>query len=135
MAEMPLLSLLIWLPILGGVWVGVAGTRARDDRAVRADSLVISAVTFLLSLVLWAHFDPARGDMQFVERHDWIPAFDIYSHLGIDGIALPLILLTTLPTVLVVLAGWVVLSNRVAPYRAAFPTLEGAIIGVLAPRD
>ncbi len=132
---MPLLSLLIWLPILGGVWVGVAGTRARDVRAVRADSLVISAVTFLLSLVLWAHFDPARGDMQFVERHDWIPAFDIYYHLGIDGIALPLILLTTLSTVLVVLAGWVVITDRVAHYMAAFLILEGAMIGVFAARD
>ncbi|HTT08090.1 MAG TPA: NADH-quinone oxidoreductase subunit M [Gammaproteobacteria bacterium] len=135
MTELPLLSLLIWLPILGGAWVGVAGTKARDDRAVRIDSLLISAATFLLSLLLYAHFDPVRGDMQFVERHDWIPAFDIYYHLGIDGIALPLILLTTLTTVLVVVAGWEVITDRVAHYMAAFLILEGTMIGVFAARD
>ncbi|MCC7410409.1 MAG: NADH-quinone oxidoreductase subunit M [Gammaproteobacteria bacterium] len=133
-AQLPLLSLLVWLPIAGGVWLLLAGTRV-PDRAVRIDALGISLVTFLLSLPLYVNFDRSTAAMQFVERHAWIPAFDINYHLGVDGIAMPLILLTTFTTVLVVLAGWEVIKDRLAPYMAAFLILEGLMIGVFSALD
>jgi len=110
--ELPLLSLLIWLPVIGGAWVLFAGSRAPAG-AVRADALLISLATLALSLPLWAGYQPEGAGMQFVEKAVWIGAFDIHYHLGVDGIAVPLILLTTLTTVLVVLAGWESIRERV----------------------
>ena len=77
-------------------------------------------VTLLLSLVLWRDFDNASAAMQFAERLPWIVPFDINYHVGIDGIALPLILLTTFTTVLIVLAAWEVITDRVNQYMGAF---------------
>ena len=73
--------------------------------------------------------------MQFVERHIWIDPFDIFYHLGIDGLALPLILLTSFTTVLVVIAGWEVITDRVNQYMGAFLILEGTMIGVFSSLD
>ncbi len=133
-AEFPLLSLTIWLPIVGGLWVIFAGSRV-PDAAVRNDTLLISLATFVVSLILWSGFDNGRGDMQFVERLQWIPAFGIDYFVGIDGIALPLILLTTFTTVLVVLAGWVVIKDRLSLYMGSFLLLEGLMIGVFSALD
>ena len=133
-AEFPLLSLTIWLPIVGGLWVIFAGSRVAD-RAVRNDALLIAIASFVVSLLLWQGFDNASGGMQFVERHAWIPAFGIEYYIGIDGIALPLILLTTFMTVLVVLAGWVVIEDRLSLYMGSFLVLEGLMIGVFSALD
>ena len=93
MTGTPLLSLLIWVPVLGGLAVLAAGeTRAS---LARWASLAISLVTLALSLLLVAGFDSSTSVMQFVEMRPWIESFDIYYQLGVDGIALPLILLTT----------------------------------------
>ena len=132
-AELPLLSLLIWTPILGGVWVLYAGDR--QALTVKYLTLTVSVVTFVLSVMLYAGFDTTTSAMQFTERSSWIEAFDIYYHLGVDGIALPLILLTTFTTVLVVLAGWEVIEKRVAQYMAAFLILEGLMNGTFAAMD
>jgi len=132
--ELPLLSLLIWLPVIGGAWVLFAGSRAPAG-AVRADALLISLATLALSLPLWAGYQPEGAGMQFVEKAVWIGAFDIHYHLGVDGIAVPLILLTTLTTVLVVLAGWESIRERVNQYMAAFLILEGLMIGVFSALD
>ncbi|MEX2481410.1 MAG: NADH-quinone oxidoreductase subunit M [Gammaproteobacteria bacterium] len=133
-AELPLLSLTIWLPILGGLWVIFAGRRV-PDRAVRNDALLIAVATFVVSLALWQGFENGVGDMQFVERLPWIEAFGIEYFIGIDGIALPLILLTTFMTVLVVLAGWVVIKDRLSLYMGSFLLLEGLMIGVFSALD
>ena len=108
MSSLPLLSLVIWTPILGGLWVLFAGSRVegRDERAVKRDALLISVATLLLSIPLYTHFDNAQAGMQFVEHAIWIRAFNISYALGVDGIAMPLILLTSVLTVLTVLAGW-----------------------------
>jgi len=132
--ELPLLSLCIWLPIVGGLWVIFAGARG-SDRGARRNALAVSLITFALSLLLYRDFDASTAAMQFVERHAWIPAFRIYYHLGIDGIALPLILLTTFTTILVVLAGWEVIEDRVNQYMGAFLILEGFMVAVFSALD
>ncbi len=130
----PILSLCIWLPILGGLWVIFAGSRVSND-AVRKDALLISIATFLVSLVLFNNFDPSTSMMQFAEKRAWIQPFDIFYQVGVDGIALPLILLTTFITVLIVLAGWEVITDRVNQYMGAFLILEGLMVGVFSALD
>ena len=131
--DLPILSILIWLPILGGLAVLALG----DKRAALARqlALAISILAFIASLPLWQRFDPSTAAMQFTERAAWIPAFDAWYHLGVDGISMPLILLTTFITVLVVIAGWEVIKTRPAQYFAAFLILEGMMIGVFAALD
>lgn len=133
MSEMPLLSLVIWLPIFGGIAV-LATARAGDD-LVRWLSLGISILTFLVSLPLYGSFDNDQHLMQFVEQASWIERFNVFYHLGVDGISMPLILLTTFTTVLVLIAGWEVIKHRVAQYMAAFLIMEGMMNGVFASLD
>ena len=133
-ADWPLLSLTLWTPILGGLAVLFTGDRG-DTQGVRRLALVISLVTFILSLGLWTGFEAGTAEMQFVERYDWIGAFNIYYHLGVDGISMPLIILTTFTTVLVIIAGWEVIQKKVSQYFAAFLIMEGLMIGVFAALD
>ena len=132
-----LLSLLIWLPILAGVLVVAAGRGEgeRRDALARRLALGFSVAIFLLSVPLYTRFDTATAAMQFGEHAVWVSAFNIHYSLGIDGISLPLILLTTLLTVVVVIAGWKVITERVAQYMAAFLIMEGLMIGVFAALD
>ncbi len=132
MNDWPLLSLLIWLPMMGGMVVMFL----RDERQALARwlSLLVTVVVFLLSLQLWAGFDNQTAAMQFVEQAQWVPAIQANYHLGVDGIALPLILMTTLVMVLVVLAGWHV-DRRIEQFLAAFLLLEGFMIGVFSALD
>ncbi len=132
--EFPILSATIWLPIAGGLWVIFSGGRARDN-AVKKDALLFSLATFALSLLLWTGFDTSTADMQYAERLPWIDAFGIEYAIGIDGIALPLILLTTFTTVLVVLASWIVIEDRIGMYMGAFLLLEGFMVGVFCALD
>ncbi|TDJ60147.1 MAG: NADH-quinone oxidoreductase subunit M [Proteobacteria bacterium] len=129
-----MLSLCIWVPIMGGAWVIFAGSRVPAS-AARKDALLIAIVTLALSLLLWRDFDNGIAAMQFVQRAAWIAPFDIFYHIGIDGIALPLILLTTFTTVLCVLAGWESITDRVNQYMGAFLILEGLMIGVFSSLD
>ena len=134
MTDLPLLSLVVWTPILGGLWVLLAAA-GRGASTVRAVALAVSLLTFVLSLLLWIGFDPTTHEMQFVERAVWISAFDIHYHLGVDGISMPLVLLTTLMTVLVVLAGWKVIEYKPAQYMAAFLIQEGTMVGAFSALD
>ena len=132
-ADLPLLSLLVWLPILGGVWVLAIGDK--EAATARSIALVVSLLTFGLSLPLYFEFDTTTAAMQFTERYSWIPNFNIYYHLGIDGISMPLIILTTFSTVLVILAGWEVIQYKIAQYMAAFLIMNGLMVGVFAALD
>jgi NADH-quinone oxidoreductase subunit M len=132
--DLPLLSLLIWVPIIGGAWV-LFGAGDRNAPAARAMALAVSVLTFLLSIPLYTGFDLGTHEMQFVEQLPWIPAFGVNYHLGVDGISMPLILLTTFTTVLVVIAGWKVIQQRVSQYMAAFLIMEGLMNGVFAALD
>ena len=134
MTGLPLLSLVIWTPIAGGLWVLLA-SGDRGGPTVRGVALAVSLATFVLSIFLWIGFDPTTYEMQFVERTAWIPAFDIHYHLGVDGISMPLVLLTTLMTVLVVLAGWEFVERKPAQYMAAFLIQEGLMAGAFSSLD
>ncbi len=131
--ELPILSLLIWLPILGGIAAAVAGDR--EPWGGRTIALVFSVLTFLLSIPLWTGFQIGTAEMQFVEFTPWIETFKINYHLGVDGISMPLIILTSFTTVLVVIAGWKVIERRPAQYMAAFLIMEGLMIGVFSALD
>ena len=129
-----LLSILIWLPILGGILVLATG----DDRnaaMARKMGFGFSVATLLLSVLLYRNFDLTTADMQFVEQMPWINIFDIQYFLGVDGISVPLILLTTFLTVIVVVAGWEVVQERTAQYFAAFLFMEGFMVGVFSALD
>ncbi|KAA0441696.1 MAG: NADH-quinone oxidoreductase subunit M [Candidatus Thioglobus sp.] len=128
-----LLSLLIWLPILSGAGIILVGN-GRDNTA-RWLSLAVSILVFVLSLSLWSGFDSSTHLMQFVEKSSWITQLNINYHLGVDGISMPLIILTTFITILVIAAGWKVIENRPAHYMAAFLIMEGLIIGVFSALD
>ena len=129
-----LLSVVIWLPILGGVLVLFTGS---DDRAplARQLSLAVSILTLLISLFLYTGFDATTADMQFTEKVSWVSGFNIFYHIGIDGISMPLIILTTFLTVIVVIAGWQVIQEKTAQYMAAFLFMEGFMVGVFSSLD
>jgi len=132
-ADLPLLSLVIWLPIFGGLVVLAVGDR--DPWGARPVALIISVVTFLLSIFLYTGFDTGTAAMQFTENVNWIDAFNIRYALGVDGISMPLIILTTFIVILVILAGWKVIQYRVSQYMAAFLIMEGLMNGVFASLD
>ncbi|HAI94459.1 MAG TPA: NADH-quinone oxidoreductase subunit M [Xanthomonadaceae bacterium] len=133
MANLPLLSVLIWLPILGAVAVLAMG----NGRVVAARwlGLAVALLTFGLSLPLLSGFDHANPGMQFVETHAWIPAYKIGYNLGADGIAVALILLNTLVTVLALIGAWSSVEKRVSQYVAAFLILSGVTTGIFAATD
>ena len=128
-----LLSLLIWLPIAAGIVILFMGSNR--IAAVRWVALIASLLTFVVSLPLIPGFDAGSFAPQFVEKLPWIPAFKSYYALGIDGIALPLIILTTLITIPVIVAAWTVIEQRPAQYYAAFLIMEGLMIGVFSATD
>jgi len=132
--DLPILSIVIWLPIAGAIAVLLLGSGERAELSKRV-ALGASVVTFIVSIPLYAGFDSATSNMQFVEMLPWIARFEVYYHLGVDGISMPLILLTTFLTPLVVIAGWEVIKTRPAQYFASFLLLEGLMIGVFASLD
>jgi NADH-quinone oxidoreductase subunit M len=127
-----LLSLLIWLPIAGGFAV-----LALNDRVPAAKwlSLIVSGLSLAFSVPLFGAFKIGTAAMQFVERAPWISTIHSEYYIGVDGISMPLILLTTFTTVLIVIASWTNVEKRVAQYFAAFLILEGLMIGVFAALD
>jgi NADH-quinone oxidoreductase subunit M len=127
-----LLSVLIWLPVIGGVVALGLGDRPFLAKWL---SLICSAVALLLSVPLWNMFQTGTAAMQFVERTPWISTIHSEYYIGVDGISMPLILLTTFTTVLIVIASWQNVEKRVAQYFAAFLILEGLMIGVFAALD
>ena len=129
-----ILSILIWLPILGGILILSTGGD-RNAQLAKKLALGFSAGTFLLSLSIYTDFDITTASMQFVERYKWIEPLHIQYFLGVDGISMPLIILTTLLTIIVVIAGWEVITHRVAQYMASFLIMEGLMIGVFSSMD
>ncbi len=131
---LPLLSTVIWLPILAGVVVLFTGSD-RNAPLARMLAMLGAIAGFVVAIPLYTHFDSAASGFQFVELAPWIERFNVNYHLGVDGIATPLILLNCFTTVLVVLAGWQVIQTRVAQYMAAFLVLSGLMNGVFAALD
>ncbi|TXK65739.1 NADH-quinone oxidoreductase subunit M [Alkalisalibacterium limincola] len=133
MSSWPLLSLLIWVPIIGGLLTLAFG----NSRATQAKwfALAVALLTFVLSVPLYTGFDFANPGMQFTELREWIPAYDIFYSLGADGISVALIILTTLTTVLVLIGAWGSVKTRVSQYLASFLVLEGMMVGVFSAMD
>lgn len=131
---MGLLSLAIWTPIVFGVVLLALG---RDDQAhsVRWISLVGAITSFLVTLPLYDGFKLGTAAMQFVEKAPWIERFNVNYHLGVDGISLWFVLLTAFINVVVVIAGWEVITRRVNQYMGAFLILSGLMIGVFCALD
>ncbi|HEC29624.1 MAG TPA: NADH-quinone oxidoreductase subunit M [Gammaproteobacteria bacterium] len=128
--DLPILSTLIWTPIIGGLIVLAAG-----EKRARLISLIVSVLTFILSIPLYTKFDTSTAAMQFPELHSWIPSFNINYQLGVDGISMPLIILTAFTTILVVLSAWEVIKKKPDQYMAAFLIMEGVMIGVFSALD
>jgi NADH-quinone oxidoreductase subunit M len=134
MFEANQLSLAIWLPIVGAIIVLATGNDQRAGLA-RILALVVSIATFLVTLPLYTAFDKASAELQFIEHMPWISAMNINYSLGIDGIALLLILLTSFITIIVIISAWQVIQEKVAQYMAAFLIMEGLMIGVFSATD
>ena len=128
----PILSLLIWVPIAGAAAVLLFGSRANTARWL---ALGVALVTLAISIPLVTGYDAGTGTMQFVESHVWIGAIQANYHLGVDGISVALIVLTTFVTVLVILGAWDAVQDKVGQYLAAFLVLEGLMIGVFCALD
>jgi NADH-quinone oxidoreductase subunit M len=131
---MGLLSLAIWTPILFGVILLVLG-RDEHARVVRWVALVGALVSFLVTLPLYGGFELGTAAMQFVEKTPWIGRLNINYHLGVDGISLWFVVLTAFINVVVVIAGWEVITRRVNQYMGAFLILSGLMIGVFCALD
>jgi len=136
MSSWPILSLVTFLPLVGALFcLVVNGPKEVVDRNCRSAALITSLVTFLLSLVLWAQFDPAKAGFQFEEKLPWIPSLNIGYHMGIDGISLFFVLLSTLLTPICVLSSWEAVQTHVKEYMIAFLVLETFMVGMFCALD
>ncbi len=131
---MGLLSLAIWTPILFGV-ILLAFGRDEHAKVVRWVALIGSIISLAVTLPLYSGFDTSTAALQFVEKSMWIERFNVFYHLGVDGLSLWFILLTAFITVIVVIAGWEVITERVNQYMGAFLILSGLMIGVFSAVD
>mgnify|MGYP003497970559 FL=1 len=126
----PWLTALIFLPLIGAAAVFVV-----KDASVRLTALSVTVADLLISLPLWWLFDATSGEMQFLESAAWIPSLSINYRLGLDGISLPLILMTTILMPLCVMISWNAIETRLRSFMAVLLIMEGAMIGVFAALD
>ena len=129
-----LLSFSVWTPILSGIAVLFTANDQKPN-VTRWLALAGGMLAFLVAIPLYTHFNFADGGFQFQEGFSWIPAFNINYHLGVDGIAIPLILLTSFTTVIVIISAWEVIEKRVAQYMACFLIMSGLMVGVFCALD
>jgi NADH-quinone oxidoreductase subunit M len=135
-AGFPLLSLVTFLPLAGAfIILTVRGEEEVVARNARWTALWTSLIVLALSLILWARFDPSTAEFQFVERVDWLGEFGVSYHMGVDGISVLFVLLSTLLTPLCILASWESVQSRVREYMVAFLVLESMMVGMFAALD
>jgi NADH-quinone oxidoreductase subunit M len=132
--QIPILTILTWLPFWGGIAVLCTGGDKNANYA-RTIAVVVTVISLLLCIPLFLAFDPSRFDMQFMEDHLWISAYQIHYALGVDGISLLMVILTNFTGLLVVVAGCHFIKVRVAQYMAAFLIIQGMIVGVFCALD
>lgn len=130
----PILSFLIWMPVLGGILVLATGSEKHAEQA-RIIALTVSVICILFCIPLYTYFDIYSVGWQFREHLVWIPTYKIHYDLGVDGISMPLIILTTYTTLLVILGSWRTIKYKVSQYLAAFLIMQGMINGVFASLD
>ncbi len=134
MTGMPLLSLAIWIPILGGLLVLATGSD-RNAPLARSMALAVAVIGFIVTIPLFVLFDTTTSAMQFQEYSPWVPRFNIAYHLGVDGISMLFVILNAFITVIVVAAGWQVIQDKVAQYMAAFLIMSGLMNGIFSALD
>jgi len=136
MGNLPFLTLVTFLPLLGaGFILAIRGEPDVVARNARNVALLTSGATFLLSLGIWFNFDPGTADFQFEERALWMPAFNIAYHMGVDGISMPFVLLSTLLIPVCILASWESITTRVKEYMIAFLVMETMLVGTFCALD
>jgi NADH-quinone oxidoreductase subunit M len=131
---MGLLSIAIWLPIAFGVLLLAVG-RDQNAGTVRALALVGALASLAVTIPLITGFSAGTAAMQFVEKVQWIARFNVHYHLGVDGLSMWFVPLTAFITLIVVIAGWEIITDRVAQYYGAFLILSGLMVGVFAALD
>ena len=134
MTDIPLLSLAIWVPILGGLLVLATGSD-RNAPMARMLALAVAVAGFVVTIPLYTGFDVTTSAMQFVELTAWVPRFNINYHLGVDGLSVLFVILNAFITILVVVAGWQVIQDKVAQYMAAFLIMSGRMNGIFSALD
>ena len=134
MTDIPLLSLAIWVPIIGGLLVLATGSD-RNAPLARMLALAVAVAGFVVTIPLYTGFDVGTSAMQFVELQSWVPRFNINYHLGVDGISVLFVLLNAFITIIVVAAGWQVIQNKVSQYMAAFLIMSGLMNGIFSALD
>ncbi len=136
MITFPILSLMTFLPMLGALLIFfLRGEEKSVANNARIIALLTSLVTFSISVYMYAGFNPHLAGFQFAEKHDWLPGFNIFYKMGVDGISVFFILLSTLLTPICVLASWTSIQSRVREYMMAFMLLETTMLGMFAALD
>ncbi len=136
MSDWPLLSLVIFLPLVGaGFILLIRGEPEVVAQNARSVALWTAVITFVLSLLVWGSFDPQRADFQLVERADWLPGLPVTYHVGVDGISLFFVLLSTLTTLVCIVISWESIQVRVKEYMVAFLVMETFMVGVFCALD
>ena len=134
MTDIPLLSLAIWVPILGGLLVLATGSD-RNAPLARMLAFAVAVAGFVVTIPLYTGFDTTTSAMQFVELTSWVPRFNVNYHLGVDGLSVLFVILNAFITILVVMAGWQVIQDKVAQYMAAFLIMSGLMNGIFSALD
>ena len=136
MTNLPILSLVTFLPLVGAAFIAtIRGEPAVVARNARNVALLTAGTTFVLSLGIWFNFDTTQAGFQFVERSEWMPTFGIAYHMGVDGISMLFVLLTTLLIPLCILASWQSITVRVKEYMIAFLVMETMMVGTFCALD
>ena len=136
MSDWPILSIVTFLPLVGAAFILVIrGDEADVARNARSVALWTSLITFAVSILVWVNFERGVAGFQFEEQIAWLPDFNISYHLGVDGISMPFVLLTTLLTPICVLASWEAIQTRVREYMIAFLALETFMVGTFSALD
>jgi NADH-quinone oxidoreductase subunit M len=136
MNDLPLLSIITFLPLVGALFIFmVRGDEEVVARNARNVALLTTSFTFLLSLALWFGFDPTNGGFQFTEKVEWLPEYGINYQMGVDGISVLFVLLSTVLTPLCILSSWTAITKRVKEYMIAFLILETMMVGMFCALD
>jgi NADH-quinone oxidoreductase subunit M len=136
MIDFPILTLTTFLPLIGALAILlIRGDEKIVARNARATALWTSLATFVVSIFLWVGFDNSTADFQFVEKVAWIPSFGLNYHMGVDGISVFFVILSTFLTPLCILASWESIQNRVKEYMIAFLVLETLMVGMFCALD
>ena len=131
----PILSVTTFLPLLGAVFIIAMGSDGEAERRnARWIALWTTLITFAISLILLYRFDPTSPEFQFVERHPWLGGTITY-HMGVDGISLPFVVLTTALMPLCIIASWQPIRHRVKEYMVSFLVLETLMVGTFSALD